>query len=68
MEVSPFNAHFGHRSRRRRQIIGKTGADIAREIAMNQPQYNRLEQGKLHTMRPEHLARLARALMPTPEY
>jgi transcriptional regulator with XRE-family HTH domain len=68
MEDDFFYGGFANRIRRRRQIVGKTGAEVARAIEMTQPQYNLLEQGKKQLIRPSQLAKLAIELLTTADY
>jgi transcriptional regulator with XRE-family HTH domain len=45
MDATAFAQEVGHRLRRKRQMLGHSQGDVARQIAMPQSQLSRLERG-----------------------
>ena len=46
MDAATFQREVGHRTRRKRQMLGWSQRDLARRVAMPQSQLSRLERGE----------------------
>ena len=68
MEEQRVREELGRRTRRRRMMLGLIQKDLAERIDMPQPQLSRLEKGKIRTIDPAKLVRIADTLHTTTDY